>query len=195
MRLRDRFRRSTAFRRAFEEMLEELDARPSVTIGDFGGGADDVTPASAPTEPDPRSLAGEWWSASRADVLLHRHGSPRTARMAMVWRSSAVAEHCPEVRWLMLDLGQGLDEEGLLAGPFDERAEGHAGPLGPFEPGPSRLAALITLAGYASLLRHPRRRQWRKRAIEGAAGAPGSVGVLAEPVRVLLAGLGCDLPE
>jgi hypothetical protein len=110
--------------------------------------------------------------------------------LAVVWRSFVLVERCPEARWSVLDLGRGLDEEGLLAGPYDERSEAQSGPIDPYEPGPSRLAALVTVAGYSGQLRQADRRRWRRRAREGAAACPIAVGALVEPVQRLLAGIG-----
>jgi hypothetical protein len=184
--LRERFRRPTAFRGAFTRQLLALDAQPKRRETVRGTRLDASAP---PMAPGPESLASEWWRAGRTDALLRGYGSPPTARLAVVWRSFVLVERCPEARWSVVDLGRGLDEEGLLAEPFDERSEAHAGPIGPYEPGPSRLAALITMAGYTAQLRQADRRRWRRRAIEGATGCPVAVAALVEPVRSLLVGI------
>jgi hypothetical protein len=190
--LKERFRRPAGFRAEFTRRLVELDGQPrsvaDATAADAT--AADATDAGGDAElAGAASLAGDWWRARRTDALLVRHGSPPTARLAVVWRSFVVVERCPEARWSVLDLGRELDREGLLAGPFDERAEARGGPVDPHEPGPSRLAALVTMAAYSGQLRRPDRRRWRRRAIDGSARCPGAVGALVGPVRALLDGI------
>lgn len=185
--LRGRFRRSAVFRTTFHQVLHELHADPpppGMGISAWLDAHDHRAPA-----PGPALLAAEWWSASRADAGPRRRLGPPVARLGLVWRSFIVVERHPEARWVVLELGRGLDDEGLLDGPFDERSMTSGGPVNPYEPGPSRLAALVTVAGYADQLRHGRRRQWRERAIEGVAMCPTSAAALAAPVRSLLAGL------
>jgi hypothetical protein len=184
---RERSRRPTAFRSAFSRQLLALDGQRQPN----GGGADGRSRAESDAAlPGPESLASEWWRACRTDALLRGYGHPPTARLAVAWRSFVVVERCPEARWSVLDLGRELDEEGLLAGPYDDRSEGHRGPLDPYEPGPSRLAALVTVAGYSVQLRRPDRARWRRRAVEGAESVPAAVGALVEPVQRLLAAIG-----
>lgn len=124
-------------------------------FGDFGHGG-------------PVSCAVEWRRAELEDADPSRNTGGLSSRTVLVWQSfTSVRDHGDAARHVWVELAADLHAEGVLRGPYDERSDFGPGvvddpqrPLSPYDPGPSRLAALVTLATYARDIGHPGADAW-----------------------------------
>jgi hypothetical protein len=80
-----------------------------------------------------------------------------------------------EPQRVVIRLAERLFDLGLLGPPYDERTFNTGEPLSHSDAGPARLIALMTLAGYARALGHPRAVEWIELARVGIPAVPPTV--------------------
>jgi hypothetical protein len=112
------------------------------------------------------------WRRCVLEDATRRDPSSRVARIGF---PSPWIEAAPEARRVVVRLGEGLFDEGLLDPPYDERTFDTGEPISHNDAGPARLIALMTLAAHAEALGHPRAATWIEAARTGIPKAPQTV--------------------
>lgn len=97
------------------------------------------------------------WRICELSDLEDREPSARVGRLAFPMPWIEVGE---SARSLFVRLGERLFDDGLLGPPYDECTFETGEPLSRNDAGPARLLGLMTLAGNAKALLHPRASEW-----------------------------------
>lgn len=132
-------------------------------------------------------FAMDWRECELGDA--ERQGSSR--RVGRIAFPAPWSEEGTEAQRIIVRLGEQLFDEGLLRPPYDERSFDTGEPISHGDAGPARLLALMTLAGYATTLEHPRATEWVAAARVGIPAVPSTV--FSVGLRRLWAGI-MDLP-
>lgn len=116
-------------------------------------------------------LALDWRHAELSDAA----GREPSERVGRIGFSGLWADNGPQARRVIVRLGEGLADDGLLEPPYDEETFKTGEGLSQSDAGPARLIALMTLGAYAKSLGHPRAEEWIGAARRGISSVPPSV--------------------
>lgn len=119
--------------------------------------------------PGPQYLALDWFDTELRDAKAAAEQSNMSERPSILWTSYWAEEELLDALPLLVRLGSDMLEEGSLGPPYDEilwfpGIVYDAGPdhLDAYDPGPSRLAALIVITAFSVRIGDSRRSNWRQ---------------------------------
>lgn len=116
-------------------------------------------------------FAREW----RGCELRDERDAEASTRLMRVGFPYPWVDAAPKARDVLVRLGEPLFDAGAMGPPYDEATYDTDEGLSHVDAGPQRLIALMTLAGNASAIGHPRAGEWAAAARKGIGSVPSSV--------------------